>query len=172
MQAPEVSSAFGKFFTLITWLMLAGALFWFFQDYLSKQQNPNQQLQSSVSANEITTKLARNRAGHYLGVALINGKPIDFLLDTGATTVAISASAAAELGLPKGAEMRVATANGVTTAWRSEIAELKLGLITLHNVPASIVPNLAGSEILLGMSALKQLEFRQQGNELTLIQRI
>lgn len=172
MQAPEVSSSFGKIFTLITWLLLGGGLFWFFSDYLGKQQNPNQQLHSSISGNEITTELTRNRAGHYLGVAYINGQPVEFLLDTGATTVALSETAAAKLGLPKGQPIRVSTANGVTTAWRSEITELKLGLITLNQVPASIVPNLAGTEILLGMSALKQLEFRQQGNQLTLIQRI
>lgn len=172
MQAPDVSSSFGKIFTLITWLLVGGGLFWFFSDYLSEQQNPNQRLQSSVSGNTITTELTRNRAGHYLGVALINGQPVDFLLDTGATTVALSEAAASKLGLIKGQPIRVSTANGVTTAWRSEISELKLGLITLNNVPASIVPNLAGTEILLGMSALKQLEFRQQGNQLTLIQLI
>uniref|UniRef100_UPI00404847FD retroviral-like aspartic protease family protein n=1 Tax=Rheinheimera sp. TaxID=1869214 RepID=UPI00404847FD len=47
---------------------------------------------------------------------------------------------------------------------------LQLGDIVLTNIPASIVPNLGGTEILLGMSALKQLEFHQQGNQLTLIQ--
>ncbi len=172
MQAPEVSSSFGKVFSLITLLLLGAGLFWFFQDYLGKQHNPNQQLQSQIAGNEISVQLTRNRAGHYLGVALINGQPINFLLDTGATTVAISEDAAAKLGLVKGPTMRVATANGIATAWRSEIAELKLGMITLQQVPASIVPNLSGSEILLGMSVLKQLEFRQQGNQLTLIQRI
>lgn len=172
MQAPEVNSSFGKIFTILTWLLLCAGLFWFFQGYLSQQQNHNQRLHSNVSGGEISTDLTRNRAGHYLGVAYINGQPVEFLLDTGATTVAVSEAAADKLGLVKGQPIRVSTANGVTTAWRSEIAELKLGLITLQQVPASIVPNLAGTEILLGMSALKQLEFRQQGNQLTLIQRI
>lgn len=172
MQAPDISSSFGKTFIVLTWVVLGIALFWFFQEYLGKQQNPNQQLQSQISGREISTQLIRNRAGHYLGTATINGQAAAFLLDTGATTVAVSETLAAKLGMAKGQPIQVSTANGITTAWRSEISELKLGLITLHQVPASIVPNLAGTEILLGMSALKQLEFRQQGNQLTLIQRL
>ncbi|EIW88132.1 aspartyl protease [Alishewanella agri BL06] len=170
MQAPEVSSSFGRIFHILAWTVLLVVLFWFFQDYLGKQQNPNQQLQSSRGNGEIITQLTRNRAGHYLGVALINGQRAEFLLDTGATTVAVSERSAALLGMQKGQPIRVATANGISNAWRNEIAELQLGDIVLYQVPASIVPNLGGTEILLGMSALKQLEFRQQGNQLTLIQ--
>lgn len=172
MQAPEVSSSYGRIFQVITWLLLLIALYWFFQDYLAKQHNPNQQLQSYRLQGEAVTELSRNRAGHYLGVALVNGQRAEFLLDTGATTVAVAESSAERLGLIKGQPIRVSTANGVSMAWRSEIAELQLGEIVLHNVTASIVPNLAGTEILLGMSALKQLEFRQHGNQLTLIQRL
>mgnify|MGYP006185209835 CR=1 FL=1 len=68
---------------------------------------------------------------------------------------------------------RLSPGRGVD-AWRSRIARLQLGDIVLHDIPASIVPGMdksgAGTEILLGMSALKQLEFHQQGNQLTLIQ--
>lgn len=170
MQASDVSSSFGKTFTILTLLLIGGLLFLFFDNYLEKQRNPNQQVNSYRSGGQVVTELTRNRAGHYLGSVEINGQSIGFMLDTGATTVAISEQAATKLGLRKGREIQVSTANGVATAWRSEIAELKLGEITLTNVPASIVPNLTGTEILLGMSALKQLEFRQQGNQLTLIQ--
>lgn len=171
MQAPEPSNKYGKTFAIIAWLILMALLFMFFQDTISKQLNPNQQLQSiQGSQGETRTVLIRNKSGHYVGTALVNNQPVDFMLDTGATTVAIDSQTAQKLGLPQGAPMQVSTANGITTAYRSRIDRLQLGDIVLTNLPTSIVPNLTGTEILLGMSALKQLEFHQQGNQLTLIQ--
>ena len=172
MQAPEQRTPFAKAFSWLAWLLLLVMLFLFFQDYLAGKRNPNQQLQSiQGSGGEISTVLLRNRAGHYIGTALLNGQPVDFMLDTGATTVAIAQSTAEKLCLPRGRQIQVATANGITIAYLSEIASLQLGDIVLQQVSASVVPNLGGTEILLGMSALNQLEFRQQGNQLTLIQR-
>lgn len=163
----------GKGFTIIAWLLLLGLLAWGFQGYLDGQHNPNQQLQSAQGAQgQISTTLVRNRSGHYVGTALINGMPADFMLDTGATTVAVSEQAARRLGLARGQQIQVMTANGIASAWRSRIDELRLGDIRLYQVDASIVPNLSGTEILLGMSALNQLEFNQQANQLTLIQRL
>ncbi|WNO60357.1 TIGR02281 family clan AA aspartic protease [Rheinheimera sp. MMS21-TC3] len=165
------SHSFGKTFSIVAWLILMAMLYLFFQDAINAQLNPNQQLNSSIgSKGEVRTVLIRNKAGHYVGTALVNQQPINFMLDTGATTVAITADAAKQLGMPLGQAMQVSTANGLTTAYRSQIRQLQLGDIVLYNIPASIVPNLAGTEILLGMSALKQLEFHQQGNQLTLIQ--
>lgn len=175
MQEPAAqtapSSAFGKSFAIIAWLILMAFLFLFFQDYIDQQLNPNQQLNSVTgSGGELRTVLIRNKSGHYVGTAQVNGEPVDFMLDTGATTVAITESVARQLGMRRGEAMQVSTANGLTTAYSSKIDSLQLGDIVLYNIPASIVPNLAGTEILLGMSALKQLEFHQQGNQLTLIQ--
>ena len=171
MQAPEPTKSYGKTFAIIAWLIAMLLLFLFFQDTLQQQLNPNQQLQSvQGSRGETRTVLIRNKAGHYVGTALVNGQPVDFMLDTGATTVAIAASTAEKLGMPFGRAMQVNTANGIATAYASRIDQLQLGDIVLTDIPASIVPNLAGTEILLGMSALKQLEFHQQGNQLSLIQ--
>uniref|UniRef100_A0A486XMM1 Transporter n=1 Tax=Rheinheimera sp. BAL341 TaxID=1708203 RepID=A0A486XMM1_9GAMM len=171
MQAPEPTKSYGKTFAIIAWLIAMLLLFLFFQDTLQKQLNPNQQLNSvQGSRGETRTVLIRNKSGHYVGTALVNNQPVDFMLDTGATTVAIAAATAEKLRLPFGQPMQVNTANGLTTAFASRIDRLQLGDIVLTNIQASIVPNLAGTEILLGMSALKQLEFHQQGNQLSLIQ--
>ncbi|MEH8019081.1 TIGR02281 family clan AA aspartic protease [Rheinheimera muenzenbergensis] len=171
MQASPPTNRYGKTFAIIAWLIVMVMLYLFFQDTIDKQLNPNQQLHSvQGSTGETRTVLIRNKSGHYVGTALLNNQPADFMLDTGATTVAIAADSAEKLGLPFGAPMQVSTANGLTTAWRSRIDRLQLGDIVLYDIPASIVPNLTGTEILLGMSALKQLEFHQQGNQLTLIQ--
>lgn len=175
MQAPEPTNKYGKTFAIIAWLILMVLLFLFFQDTISKQLNPNQQLRSVTgSSGETRTVLIRNKSGHYVGTALVNNTPVNFMLDTGATTIAIDASTARQLNLPFGREVQVSTANGIAQAYQSQVDSLQLGDIRLYNIDAVIVPqlgNLDGSaEILLGMSALKQLEFHQQGNQLTLIQ--
>lgn len=175
MQAPEPTNKYGKTFAIIAWLILMVLLFLFFQDTISKQLNPNQQLRSVTgSSGETSTVLIRNKSGHYVGTALVNNSPVNFMLDTGATTIAIDAGTARQLNLPFGQKVQVSTANGIAQAYQSQVDSLQLGDIRLYNIDAVIVPqlsNLDGSaEILLGMSALKQLEFHQQGNQLTLIQ--
>lgn len=171
MQAPEPTNKYGKTFAIIAWLILMVLLFMFFQDTINKQLNPNQQLHSVLgSKGETRTVLIRNKSGHYVGTALLNNMPVNFMLDTGATTLAIDTATAKQLNLPIGQAIMVNTANGVAQAYQSKVNSLQLGDIILYNIAAVIVPNLGSSEILLGMSALKQLEFHQQDNQLTLIQ--
>lgn len=172
MQASDNTTKLGRLFSWISWLLLLALLYWFFEEQISLQINPNQQLQSQIgSSGEKITVLKRNKAGHYVGTALFNGVPMEFMLDTGATVVAVSELAAKKIGMPKGQRYQVSTANGATTAYDSRLNSLQLGDIVLTDVTASIAPGLAGSDILLGMSALKQLEFSQQQDELKLIQR-
>jgi aspartyl protease family protein len=64
------------------------------------------------------------------------------------------------------------TANGPITVFETRISELSIGDITLFNVRASINPAMPPPQILLGMSALKQIEFVQRGDSLTLIQHL
>ena len=91
-----------------------------------------------------------------------------FLLDTGATDVAVPGALAQELGLEAGAPVSVNTANGRSTGYRTRLSELTLGDIRLQDVRALIVPGMDGDEVLLGMSALKQLEFTQRDGTLVL----
>ncbi|MEH8019921.1 retropepsin-like aspartic protease family protein [Rheinheimera metallidurans] len=171
MQAPEPANKYGKTFAIIAWLILMLLLFLFFQDTITKQLNPNRQLHSvRGSHGETRTVLTRNKSGHYVGTALVNNTPVNFMLDTGATTLAIDNKTAKQLNLAFGKAILVNTANGTTQAYQSRVNSLQLGDIILYDIAAVIVPNLGSSEILLGMSALKQLEFHQQDNQLTLIQ--
>lgn len=172
MQASDNTTNLGRLFSWISWLLLLALLYWFFEDQISLQINPNQQLQTQVgSGGEKITLLKRNKAGHYVGTALFNGVAMEFMLDTGATVVAVSEQAAKKIGMPKGQRYQVSTANGPAAAYDSRLNSLQLGDIVLTNVSASIAPGLGGHDILLGMSALKQLEFSQQQDELKLIQR-
>jgi len=93
---------------------------------------------------------------------------VTFLLDTGATDVVIPAQLAESAGLQPGQAMRAMTANGLVTVYSTTIPTLHLGDITLYDVRASINPGMQGDTVLLGMSALRQVEFTQRADTLTL----
>ena len=147
---------------------LAGLTF-FFDELLGLQINPNQNPQSYEGNNGFREViLQQNRQGHYVTSGVINGVPVTFLLDTGATDVAIPSHIASLAGLVPGTTSQAATANGVINVFETSIDELSIGTIALSNVSASIASNMPGETILLGMSALRQVEFTQRGNTLTL----
>ncbi len=149
------------------------ALTLYFDNQLDRQANPNripETRELAEGGREVVLK--QGSQGHYFADGKINGIPVTFLLDTGATDVAIPSDVAKAAGLKVGIALPFRTANGVVTAYATEIEELILGNIVLNKVDASISPNMAmgDSVILLGMSALKQVEFYQRGNTLTLRQ--
>ena len=94
-----------------------------------------------------------------------------FFYDTGASQVAIPEAVANYLGLKKGYAFKSKTANGTTTSYATELQQIKVGEIELHNIPASIVTGLQGNQILLGMSFLRHVEISQQRGVLKLTQR-
>ena len=114
--------------------------------------------------------LTRNKYGHYVVTGTINQYPVVFLLDTGATHTSIPAHIAEKIGLKRGQTIRVQTANGPATNYATRLDSVSIGDITVHDLPASINPNVSDNEVLLGMSAMKNLEFTQKGNTLTLRQ--
>ncbi|MCY1181170.1 clan AA aspartic protease [compost metagenome] len=118
----------------------------------------------------VEVRLASSRQGHYRLDGRIDGQAVTFLLDTGATQVAVPARVAERLGLAPGAAVTLSTANGRVTGHRTQLQDLRLGDIRLTQVPAIIVPGMDGEEVLLGMSALKQLEFTQRDGTLVLRQ--
>ncbi|GHB72518.1 aspartyl protease [Psychrosphaera saromensis] len=158
----------GKTFAFIFWGLLLVGLFYFFQDKLAQQENPNSQPNSYQVGDVQVLELQRNRYGHYVTSGLINQVSVEFMLDTGATNVAVPQAVANKVGLRKGQPIQVNTANGIATAYTTVIDQLNLGEIQLFDVKASIVPGMQGTQILLGMNVLKQVEFRQLGDQLTL----
>ena len=161
----------GKAFIWATWLVLLVLLTWWFSGLLDQQRNPNQSLQTRIDAEGVReVVLQRNRYGHYLSSGHINGAPVEFLLDTGASDVSIPAAIAQALGLQAGAPRYYQTANGTITAYSTRLSELRIGDILLRDVRASINPAMEGDGILLGMSVLKRLEFTQRGDTLILRQ--
>jgi len=152
----------------IAWGLALALLVWFFEDKLQQQFNPNQQLATQQQGQRLVVELQQNRMGHYVAEGQVNGQQVTFLLDTGATLVAIPEPLANRLGLKKGRQGMSQTANGRVITYRTVVDELQLGGITLNNVAASITPGMDGDIILLGMSALKQFELTQKGDTLTI----
>ena len=160
----------GRVMLIIAWLLALALATWLFGNWQDGQRNPNQAPQSVHGDGFIEVHLASGQGGHYLLDGQINTQPVTFLLDTGATQVAIPLEIAERLGLEKGAPIQVHTANGTAQGWRTAIHSLQLGDIQLQQVAAIIVPNMPGAQVLLGMSALKQLEFTQRDGTLVLRQ--
>lgn len=161
----------GKGMIYAAWIAALILLTIFFNSFLEKEYNPNQQLTTHFSGDgprEVV--LQRNAMGHYVASGSLNGVPVVFLLDTGATTLAISESLANRLELKRGAQMQMTTANGTITAYSTTIDRVTLGVIELRQVRASITPSMREEEVLLGMSFLKQLEFTQRGDTLIIRQ--
>ena len=109
--------------------------------------------------------LQRDRSGHYLAEGEINGLPLVFLIDTGATDVAIAEKTARAMGLEFGPRIQIMTAAGPARAWATRLDRVSLGSLELNNVRAIITPGL-GDEALLGMSFLKHFSLRQEGEKL------
>lgn len=170
MYQPVPGKRAGKVLMILAW---AAGLFLatrFFGDWEDKQHNPNTIVSSQHRDGYIEVQLVGNRQGHFVSTGEINGRPVQFLIDTGATDVAVPGDLADSLGLRRGQPVTVSTANGSSRGFRTTLDRLQLGDIVLHDVRALVAPGLEGDEVLLGMSAMKQLEFTQRGGVLLLRQ--
>jgi len=160
----------GKILMILAW---AAGLFLatrFFGDWEDKQQNPNAVVTSQHGDGYVEVQLVGNRQGHFVSSGQINGRAVEFMIDTGATDVAIPGELADDLGLKRGLPVTVSTANGMSQGFRTTLDRLQLGDIVLTNVRALVAPGFEGRQVLLGMSAMKQLEFTQRGGNLLLRQ--
>ena len=160
----------GTGMTVVAWLLFLTMLFVIFEDLLLQRSNPNQHIVTTVSGYQKEIVLQRNAYGHYVTSGTINNQEVVFLLDTGASDIAIPESIAYEIGLSKGQAIVIKTANGNTKAYRTRLSSVAIGEIQLHDLNATILTNITGKEVLLGMSFLKNFEIIQKGRSLTIRQ--
>ncbi len=164
----DLPSRLGRIMLFAAWVVGLAVLALFFQRLLNDQENPNRALQVAPDTQgRPQVVLRRNRSGHYVANGRINGEPVVFLLDTGATDVALPLQVAHRLRVPLGAARIAKTANGNIRIWSTRLSSVDLGGLTARRVQASVLPNMSGEEVLLGMSYLKQFELIQRGNTLT-----
>ncbi len=110
--------------------------------------------------------------GHFTTAGSIDGYPLSFLVDTGATAISINAADAARIGVDykHGQAAAVNTAAGVIPAWRVTFNTVKVGSITLNQVDGLVVES--GLSIpLLGMSFLNRMRMQRDGQTMTLTRR-
>src|SRR3990170_411079 len=150
----------------IAWVLVMAGLYWFFGSWEANQSNPNTARVLSQQQGALT--LQRNRAGHYVADGEINGRRVTFLLDTGATWVALPARLARELGLKQGVAVTLQTANGTSVGYQTRLDSVRLGPIAMRDVGALVTDGMDADTVLLGMNFLKRLEFTQRGGELVL----
>jgi aspartyl protease family protein len=150
---------------LVASLLVLGMFYLYFENSLQARTHPNRALQIAPGSELV---LKRSHDGHYVFPGTINGEPVTFLLDTGATLVSVPAHLGDELGLKPGARQQAITANGTVTTRATRIDALAFGPFEIRAVPASLNPGMRDSQVLLGMSVLKHLEFTQRGDTLIL----
>ena len=115
-------------------------------------------------------RLFRQPNGHFVTAGSINGQPVNLVVDTGASAVAINETLARRLGLDyrKGTRVPVHTAGGMREAWQVRFARVRLGDIELRQVEGLVMPGDQPATPLLGVSFLRRLDTRTEGQVMIL----
>lgn len=110
--------------------------------------------------------IGQGNGGHYFIDGSVNDTYLNFVVDTGATFVALPLATANSAGLSCQGRGMMKTGNGVAVVCTTTIKKLKFGHFTLRYVEAVVMPNL--SQPLLGMNVLKQFRVEQDNGEMRL----
>lgn len=116
--------------------------------------------------------LAAGPGGHFVTAGSINGRAVRFVVDTGATFIAMGEAEARRIGVDytRGQRGLVNTANGQVVSHRVSLGEVRVGDVTVYNVDAVVVP--AGMDvILLGNSFLTRFQMKRDADVLVLDKR-
>ena len=124
---------------------------------------------SRLSTRSSKLVLVADSRGHFIDRGFINGKAMQYMVDTGASTIAIGRTDADRMGLPykSGTPIIMRTANGNAEGWRIKLNSVKLGDLEIFGVDAVV-----GSEsmpyVLLGNNVLSQFQMTRTGTEMVL----
>jgi len=123
-------------------------------------------------AGKASVTLTANREGHFLIMGSINGNAAHFLVDTGATVIAMSVADAKRFGIAyqKGERGYSSTANGVVPVYRVSLNTVKVGDISLNGVEAAVIDS-AMPVVLLGMTFLNRVDMKREGGNMVLTKR-
>lgn len=115
--------------------------------------------------------ISRGAGNHYWIAGSIGGFPVQFLVDTGATSVAMNENQARRLGIDyraQGRPMVASTAGGNIRAWRIKLDSVKVGGLEVLGVEGAVLEGDAPTEVLLGMSFLSRVRWREENGVLQL----
>jgi aspartyl protease family protein len=111
--------------------------------------------------------------GHFTTMGQVNGLPVRFAVDTGATFIAFHANEARRLGLDyrKGQKVLMDTAAGIAPAYRIKLDTVRVGDISVNSVDAVVMDSEGPAIALLGMSFLSRMDMKREGEIMTLTRR-
>lgn len=166
---------------LLAWLLIAVGLVGAYA-YRAELQDVGHRVTLGLIPGSSVTRLnddgtarvdvGRDRSGHFIVDASVDGTPISFLVDTGATTIALSYRDAMRAGIDPDRlrfDLPIRTANGTANAARVQLESVTLGGIERRNLTATVSEPRALGQSLLGMNFLGSLaSFEIRGDRLLL----
>jgi len=116
--------------------------------------------------------LPADSRGHFMTQGAINGRPVTFMLDTGATSIALSADDAQRIGLDysKGQRIQISTANGVSSGYRLRLRSVRVGDVEVYDIDAIVSPQ-PMPFVLLGNSFINRFSMRRDADQMVLEKR-
>jgi len=138
-----------------------------------RQTSPAVVAQTSPAATANYAVIPTNGRGDLVADGEVNGMPVRFAVDTGATFITLPAREASRLGLDyhDGQKLVMETANGTVFAYRLKLDTVRVGGVAVHNVDAVITEGNSLPVALLGMSFLNRTDMKREGTILTLTKR-
>lgn len=150
----------GKLMFIIAWLFAFGLLILFFSNYGAKQA------EVSYSAKHKTITITPDAQGHYWMDGNINNVPVRYMIDTGATFVAVPKAIALKAGLRGLYPIMMSTAAGKVAGELARVEQISFANMTFKNIKVVIMPDVQGSTVLLGMNVLSKFSITQKDNRL------
>lgn len=127
---------------------------------------------SSTISRGTRIVLTAGSGGHFITAGQINGKAVQFMVDTGATSIAMGAQDAERAGInyKSGQAIGVSTANGNTQGYRIKLNSVRVGDVEVFDVDAVVTPQ-AMPFMLLGNSFLTRFQMTRENDQMTLVKR-
>ncbi len=144
---------------LFAWIAIAIVAYFAMQAFTARK------IASETGAGEIV--IPRSRDGHYYVEGSVNGQPVTFMVDTGASTVSIDSRTAQAASVPPGYGATFNTASGVTQGEMVPKQRVTVGGFRIEDISVAVIPRL-GEIALLGQNVLRHLDVTQSGDRMIL----
>ena len=150
-------------------ITLLGLAIVFVLGQTGRRGNPNPRPVAYLGSDGVPeVVLKQNQLDQYVVTGRINGERIEFLVDTGSADVALPYGVAQQLGLRLHPGAVSKTGNGNVHSWTAWLDSVDVGGVVAHQVKATVLPNMAGEQVLLGMAYLKHMEVWLAGGQMRL----